>query len=108
MTTAKRKRELRAAGLCEWCQRPAHVDPATLKLRTLCLKHLQANRERLARWIEENPERWAAAKKREAAKRRSNRRKGKFISIRARNYLRWLYGELQRLRDLDADGDVKQ
>lgn len=108
MTTAKRKRELRAAGLCVWCQAPAHVDPETLKLRTLCWKHIQINRARLEKWRTENPEGWAAAKNREKAKRRENRRKERFATIRVKNYLRWLYDELQRLRDLDADGDVKQ
>ncbi len=103
--TTYRKRKL--LGVCTICGGEPHVDPVTLKKRTLCEKHMIENRQRKKKWREENPEAWQASIKKDLARRRNERRKGMFRTKRADAYIQWLYGELKRLRDLDAWGDVR-
>lgn len=44
---------------------------------------------------------------REKKRRKELRRKKQFSTKRVAAYLQWLYGALDRLRDLDAQGDAK-
>ncbi len=99
----KRKDE----GVCVWCGVEAYVDPSTLKKYTLCLTHLQASRDRNIAWRRDNPEKHLASKKRDLARRKALRQAGKFRTKRVDAYLQWLFGELRRLRELDAMRDVQ-
>lgn len=100
-------RQRKQKGLCTFCGEEAHVDPRSLKKRTLCLKHLIENRERKRKWKLENPELHQASMDREKKRRKELRRKKQFSTKRVAAYLQWLYGALDRLRDIDAQGDAK-
>lgn len=99
-------RQRKQKGLCTHCGGDAYVDPKSLKKRTLCLKHLEENRERKRKWRAENPEAFQESRRKEKNRRKELRRKQQFATKRVANYLQWLYGALDRLRELDAQGDA--
>ena len=105
MTTARRqeqnrmyKEERKKFGICQYCYRDAYVNPETGKTQVLCEYHRQQQIDRYhatpkdRKAMREKYKKWNAAR-------------GK--TQRVYRYLKNLYAELDRLKELDAAGDVK-
>lgn len=107
MATKRTAEARKKAALCTQCGAPAHFDAAKGKIQTLCSHHVAMNKVRREIWKAKNPESYAASRKKDLARRKNLRRIGRFNTKRTDNYLRWLFNELRRLRDLDAMGDVR-
>jgi len=108
MPKAELYKKWRAEGRCVWCGGDCYVDPATLKKRVFCFNHLLLSRQTTSGWRKRNPDKRSAQIARQGIAKAERRRSGGTASRFVVDYLHWLYGELQRLRDLDAIGDVRK
>jgi hypothetical protein len=92
------KEQRKQFGLCQRCYRDAYVNPKTGKRQTLCEFH---RREQIDRYHATHRDPVVMRRK----YRKWNASRGK--TPRVHRFLQSLYAELDRLKELDAAGDVK-
>ena len=92
------KEQRKEFGLCQRCYRDAYVNPKTGKRQTLCEFH---RREQIDRYHATHRDPVVMRRK----YRQWNANRGK--TQRVYRFLKSLYAELDRLKALDAAGDVK-